>query len=414
MKKTLTNNIGLKIMSILFAILLWLFVVNIDDPVTTKVYRNIAVSVVHDEIIINRGQTYSFVNNVNTVSVTVRAKRSVLDDIQAEDIKAVADVREIQLKSLIPVTITIPKYEGDYEDVSVSPKNIEILLANSTTRKFPVAVTTVGSLRDGYALGETVADPQRVEITGPDSTINRIERAVAKVDISGLSEDATLPAELILYDEQNNVIDQKMLSTNIGNKDVSVSVHLLNTKTVPLEFRTSGITPADGYVFSGITTEPQSIQIVGTKEDLEDLDKIEMPVSALVLDDVSEKTDIVVDITPYLPADVTLADPQASNVAVTVAVEKAGTKTIEIPIKSISVNNLAENLKIDYGTTQTVELHFRGTEEALNGLGSIAPSIELNNYKQEGSYDVPVQVVNLPAGCTMEEVAVVHITLEKK
>ena len=109
MKKTLTNNIGLKIMSILFAILLWLFVVNIDDPVTTKVYRNIAVSVAHDEIIINRGQTYSFVNNVNTVSVTVRAKRSVLDDIQAEDIKAVADVREIQLKSLIPVTITIPK-----------------------------------------------------------------------------------------------------------------------------------------------------------------------------------------------------------------------------------------------------------------------------------------------------------------
>ena len=78
------------------------------------------------------------------------------------------------------------------------------------------------------------------------------------------------------------------------------------------------------------------------------------------------------------------------------------------------MNNLAENLKIDYGTTQTVELHFRGTEEALNGLGSIAPSIELNNYKQEGSYDVPVQVVNLPAGCTMEEVAVVHITIEKK
>lgn len=414
MKKTLTNNIGLKIIAILFSIILWLFVVNIDDPVTTKVYRNIAVSMSHDEIIMNRGQTYSFVNNNNTVSVTIRAKRSVLDDIQAEDIKAVADVREMQLKSLVPVAITIPKYEGKYEEAETSPKNIEILLSNSTTRKFPVTVTTVGSLRDGYALGETTADPQKVEITGPDSTINRIESAVAKVDISGLSEDATLPAELVLYDDQNNVVDQKMLSTNIGNKDVSVTIHLLNTKTVPLEFRTSGITPADGYAFAGITTEPQSIQVIGKKDDLDDLDKIQIPVSALVLDDVKEKTDVVVDIAPYLPADVTLADPQASNVAVTVAVEKAGTKTIEIPVKSISVNNLADNLKIDFGTTQTVELHFVGTEEALNGLGSIAPSLELNNYKQEGSYDVPVQVVNLPAGCTMEDEVTIHITLEKK
>ena len=44
MKKYLTNNIALKIASVVFAIMLWLIVLNVDDPTTTRVVYNIPVT----------------------------------------------------------------------------------------------------------------------------------------------------------------------------------------------------------------------------------------------------------------------------------------------------------------------------------------------------------------------------------
>ena len=50
MKNKLTNNIGLKFAAVLFAALLWLIVVNVDDPVDTNIYRNIPVTVTNEPI----------------------------------------------------------------------------------------------------------------------------------------------------------------------------------------------------------------------------------------------------------------------------------------------------------------------------------------------------------------------------
>ena len=47
MKKSLTNNIGLKLLAFVIAFLLWLFVVNTDDPIIDQVYKNITVTVEH-------------------------------------------------------------------------------------------------------------------------------------------------------------------------------------------------------------------------------------------------------------------------------------------------------------------------------------------------------------------------------
>ena len=47
MMKRLTNNIGLKLISVVFAVILWLIVVNIDDPVSSRKFSNIPVTVVN-------------------------------------------------------------------------------------------------------------------------------------------------------------------------------------------------------------------------------------------------------------------------------------------------------------------------------------------------------------------------------
>ena len=51
MKKMLTNNISLKLLAVLFAIIFWLIVVNIDDPDVTRTFHGIPVTVLDEEVI---------------------------------------------------------------------------------------------------------------------------------------------------------------------------------------------------------------------------------------------------------------------------------------------------------------------------------------------------------------------------
>ena len=107
MKERLMNNIGLKVLAFLAASMLWLMVVNIDDPVTTKTFYNIPVSVVNEEVLSESNQTYQIVDDMQTVSVTVKAKRKTLNRIKNEDIIAIADMKELTLKTQIPISVSI-------------------------------------------------------------------------------------------------------------------------------------------------------------------------------------------------------------------------------------------------------------------------------------------------------------------
>ena len=89
------NNLGLKILAVLFAIFLWWMVVNIDDPINKKTYA-VDVTVTNPEVITNAGKSYQILDDTKSISVTVKARRKVLDEIKKSNIVATADLREMQ------------------------------------------------------------------------------------------------------------------------------------------------------------------------------------------------------------------------------------------------------------------------------------------------------------------------------
>ena len=50
MGKKLTNNWGLKLIAILFALILWFAVINIDDPVVSETFKNVPVQIMNTEV----------------------------------------------------------------------------------------------------------------------------------------------------------------------------------------------------------------------------------------------------------------------------------------------------------------------------------------------------------------------------
>lgn len=96
--------------------------------------------------------------------------------------------------------------------------------------------------------------------------------------------------------------------------------------------------------------------------------------------------------------------------------EKNGTKSFEMALGSITVNNLPETLKLTYGTAENIEIQIRGPREILDKLEmgvDITAGIDLKNYKEAGTYEVPVNI-QYPASCSLEQSIKMKVVLEDK
>ena len=191
---------------------------------------------------------------------------------------------------------------------------------------------------------------------------------------------------------------------------------MLQTKSIPVEFDTSLIGTASGYHFSGISIQPESIQIVGTEEQLETVDSIEIPAEELAEDGLDQTIEKTVDIANYLPYWAKTDQDSAGGVPIVIKiqVEKFGTKTVEFPYNSVALLNAPKDYKVSYAEQGNLEIVVRGSKEDLDDFnlekGSV--SINLNDCKTAGTYNVPIQVT-LPDGIELEDTINVQITLTK-
>ena len=105
LKMSLTNNIGLKFLAVLIALVLWLAIVNVNDPEKTITVSNIPISVTNENAITSRDMVYN-VKSEQYLNITVSGKRSIVSNLSAEDFRATASLKELSKVNSIPVDVT--------------------------------------------------------------------------------------------------------------------------------------------------------------------------------------------------------------------------------------------------------------------------------------------------------------------
>ena len=409
----LTTNLGLKVIAFIFAALLWLIVVNLDNPVVSKTFREIPVTIVNDDIITSAGDVYQVVGE-QSVSVVVYATRDISQELEAEDIVATADVTEMDTATgLIPIEISIPDYSGDYESAEAVPRNLTIQREKSGKKVLSLSVKAENDPADGYILGNMTVEPEQVTLTGAESVLAQIARAEARVNVEGMTADQKAKAELRLYDADGNVLNPPQIENDLGEEGITVSVEVLKLKSVPIVLDVTG-TPAEGYKYTGGTSTPENLQVCGKSADLEGFDEIEISGSVLDVSGASDTIEKNIDISEYLPEGVRLAEQDLGTVKVTLKVEQEGTRSIDFLVSSLRINNLSEKLQVNYETGAEIVIRVSGDEARLNTLDiTNAVYVDLGGYTTPGTYDIPVKV-DLPDGVTLEEQVSVSLTLEEK
>lgn len=269
MKKRLTNNFSMKIISFVLAILFWLVIASIEDPETTKNFT-VPVTKINEELVRESDKTYEVISG-NTVAITVRARQSILSDLTVEDFKAVADFANLSFTGAIPIEVSVLHQSNHVEITKGANTMMQVSIEELASVDKVVSTKAEGSVITGKALGTITVEPNMIRMEGAKTTIDRIASVYAVVNVSGSSEDSSYVVEPIVYDSNGDIIDTTDILFSVDS--LMVNVTLLDTKTVPVEWNID-VTAADGYGIESKDYTPSEVQIAGSEEALKAISKI--------------------------------------------------------------------------------------------------------------------------------------------
>lgn len=415
MRKVLTNNLGLKLLSIIAAVMLWLIIVSIDDPVAYQDFSGIRVTMLNEDTVTDRDKVYRIEDNSDIISIRVQAKRSVLAKLTPEDFTATADMeKNIKFDNLVGIEVTCNNRNVKSTDITKSRENVVIRIEDASSEQFNVVVNQIGQEGEGYLVGMAVPEQSLLQISGPASVIAEIRRVVVDLNKTGFTTDQIKNCEIKIFDNSDNPIDTTYLEYNGKTTGMNVHVTMFKKKTVRLHVDYTG-TPERGYSFKELTFKPDTIEIAGTTEDIADLREIVIPGEAVNIDGITEDTQINVDVTKYLPENIRLADEKDASVAVQITLEKKQGKTVRIPVSDIDVLNTPQGFNISFGDLDEVEFVIMGTSAQLAELDEddISVSLDLEDYSKIGSYKKALDV-KLPEDYSLMEKAEVEFRLVRR
>lgn len=413
-KRKLTDNLSLKIMSVAIAIVVWLIVVNIDNPVGTNYYTITDVELINKEYVESSdtiGKMCMPEENQDSVKVAITASKKVRDRIRLSDITAVADLQQaVSLDTdpvMVPITVTCLASGVLPSDIKVTPQNLTVNLDEKETQEFVVNVSK-GDTKPGkdYEVGSLTASPEKIRITGPKTLVNKIDKVNATIALDGNTEDYTQEVNLTIYDKNQEALSEsEMNSLRIeNNAKVVVTAKLWKIRTgVKIAAGYVG-TPAGGYQVGSVKTVPDTISVAGNTEGLESLSEndnmITIPADRIDISGESKDVERKISLKNLLPDNVKLTSDSSEDVWVTVSILPVGSQEFNLPTKNIEVKNKPDNLQVTFETAQ-IALRIKSESEDLNINEDVKAEIDLKD-KEAGNYKVPVKL-SLPDGYEMVE-----------
>ena len=422
--KRLTANWGLKLASLIFAIVVWFLVTNINDPVTSVRYTNIPVTLKNTNLITDQGQVYTILDGSDTISsVTIYAPRSIIDSLSQNNVIATADLQELSSLNTVSVDVKTNKYFDKIEKIDTSSDMVKLSVERKASKSLALGATTSGSLADGYVIGDVTTEQNMVRISGPESVVNQVASATVDVDVTGFTSNIGTDADIMLLDAEGEVVDSSLISMNI--KTVRVNVVIYETKYVPITYSVGG-DPASGYIFTGeVESTPDTVQIAGRSNTIASINEIKVDDPNITVDGLTGNLTYTYNLGQYLPSGVTLADEDFSgSVSVVVHVSAIDTRTYDVNVSRITVNGdpAGFNVYVDNTEYETVSLTLQGLPSALNGVSenSLEGSVNIEDILaandltelKAGTYSADVNWI-LPDGVTAKGTVSVYVTVEE-
>lgn len=429
MKEIITSNLGLKIMAVLVAAVIWIFVVNVDDPEKTKSFSDVKVEIRNSDCF-GVDKTFSVQEDTDQVRIWVTARESVLNRLQSKDFKVVADMRNVTLGNAVPYTLECSNSAITKANWECEPASMKIKIENVVQESFGVEVVTNDKAAKGYDVGTTtIKEGDTINIAGAESLVSIIHKVTVPITVSGLASSKTLSGSIVVTDrngtnftqsQMDNLVFTTASGELIKNDELNVEVDLWRVQSdIKLEIGTYG-NPAFGYRVSEVKVTPETVSLAGDEETLEELDGVLSLADLISVEGAAESfVPDTINLADYLKENykdkLKLEGGATSTISVRVIMEKMGTKKIDIPLSALTIKGRPENMDMVLTPADKITIEVAALDGSLSDISQsdIRAVLDLSAYQKPGRYEVPVEIT-LPDGFELDSEVTIVVNLTEK
>ncbi|TCL39508.1 YbbR domain-containing protein [Anaerospora hongkongensis] len=263
MSKITSNNLTAKIVALILAAILWLYVMNEQNPPIESSFTL--------PLEVRNGQTNLVVSDLpDTVRIKLRGPRSIIAGLLAKDMVAYIDVKGLaEGRNTVKINTQIP---SSVELLEINPDKATIRIDTAVSRQLPIDIRLTGTATAGAAVGKVTSSHEKVTIEGPKTIVENVEQVYVLADVTNKNADfqAAIP----------------LVPVNKSGKEVEGLTVFPDKVTISVVFSKEGVRKmvdirpliygelAGGHVLRGITTDPTKIEVTGSAEQLEKLEFI--------------------------------------------------------------------------------------------------------------------------------------------
>lgn len=394
-----TRNLAVKIIALVFAMLLWGYVLTDQKPTRAKVVPNVTTSFDGEAELLAqslcvRGNRNEILKNV---TVTVRAQITNYAYLAANTINASVSLRNISEPRTysLPVTANVSSSLGVVQ--SVSPATVEVEIDQLVTQTVPVTTSFTGEVPDGYwADMDALTATTRLDISGAKTDVSRVVRAECVVPLDGQTSTIYRTYDVVLYDADHEVVSLDIVVGTLPTSTVRLPIYPV--KTVPIDVAGSLVGTdnlAANHVLYSASATPSEVRVIGAQTDLGQIESIALePIS------VSGMTaPASVESKMVVPEGVRLLDTDPVTVYLDVRESTMTQSFAQLPIE---ISGLGRGLSALLGTV-TVDLEVEGRYSLVSILkrSDITAFVDVTGLSA-GTYTLPVSLIVLDSEATVE------------
>ncbi len=354
-----------KILSIIFSAVvafgLWLYVVTVVSPGSEETFYNVQVQLQNEPILEERGLMIT--SDIPTVNLKLSGNRTDLNKLDSNNITVFVNVATIEAAGTHQLTYTV-SYPGtvngsDISRTGQSTNIIPLTVEKRITKSVDVVAEYIGSVPEGFIADKenAVLDYEKVEVSGPESVIDKISQARIQVDLTDKNVTVMGQYAYELCDAKGDPVDGKRVTTNV--EAVNLTVKIQRVKALDLKVETvygGGATQSN----TEIAISHSSIYVSGSDALLEDLEVLEL--GTINLGEITE--DCVLTFPVTLPEGVT---NESGVTEVTVEVKFSDLKVKSLNITKIQAINVPAGMEVEM-FTQMLQITVRGPSLLIDAI----------------------------------------------
>ena len=263
------RHILAKLLCLISATCVWIYVMNQESINYERTFTKIPVAI--DGVTqLNAESNMSVISGYdNTVDIVVSGKKSDVQRLTAEEIRASVDVSTVTEAGKFSMAVDVQLPTG-FNVTNAGQLTADLYVDLDTQREVPVRITSLGfNVSSSYTMGTPILSHETVTVTGPAQVLDLIECASLAFDLGTVTSSTTMVGIPQLEDAGGVRISNPYVRCD--TKEITVKIPVTMTKEIRLTASYKLPELKNNWVAN---IRPETITVVGDPVLLRDLEEI--------------------------------------------------------------------------------------------------------------------------------------------